>query len=80
VANPAAGGTVTGGGTYDYGTVVTVTATPAANYTSSTGRRRGGSNSASTTTTVDGDKTVTANFALDQYTLTSVANRWPVAR
>jgi len=56
---------VTGGGTYDYGTVVTVVASPATGYhfVSWTGDVVD-PNSATTTTTVTADKTVTASFAI----------------
>jgi hypothetical protein len=70
-ASPTGGGTVTGGGTYDHGTVVAVSATAAAHYhfVNWTGDVAD-ANSASTTVTVDAAKTVTANFALDQFALT----------
>jgi len=70
------GGNVTTPGegvfTYDYGTVVNLVATPDAywNFVNWTGNVAD-PNSASTNVTVDGNKTVTANFAIGQtYTLT----------
>jgi hypothetical protein len=61
------------GGTYDAGTVVTLTAEPALHhhFVEWTGDLTGSVNP--TTLTMDGDKTVTANFALDTYTLTYTA-------
>ena len=75
--SPAGGGTTTpavGGHTYDVGTVVDITATPASGYEfSSWTGDVADANSANTTVTVDGNKTVTANFTLitpTDYTLT----------
>jgi uncharacterized repeat protein (TIGR02543 family) len=70
--DPASSGTVTGAGTYNAGTVVTITANPASGYqfVNWTGAVIGSVNP--TTVTIDADKTVTANFAEilpDQYTL-----------
>ncbi len=75
-ANPAAGGTVSGGGTYVSGTVVTLTATPAAGYTFSGWSGDAGGSSASITVTMDANKTITANFqaAVTNYTLTATVN------
>jgi uncharacterized repeat protein (TIGR02543 family) len=70
-------GTVTldpAGGTYDYGTVVTLTATPATGYTFTgwSGDLSGTTNP--TTITMDANKTVTATFAaLPTFTLTPSA-------
>ena len=74
-ASPTAGGTVTGGGTYDYGTSVPVTATANPNYhfVNWTGPVAD-PNSASTTVTVTGATSVTANFALDTYTLATAVD------
>jgi hypothetical protein len=76
--DPALGGSVTldpTGGTYDYGTPVTVTAVPNTgsgyHFVEWTGSFTGSANPASVT--MDGDKSVTANFALDTYTLTYTA-------
>jgi uncharacterized repeat protein (TIGR02543 family) len=67
VSNPSAGGLVSlspAGGTYENGTVVTATATPASGYQFSgwTGDATG--NSTSTSITVDANKNITANFTL----------------
>ncbi len=62
--NKSAGGTITGGGSYEAGTEVTVVATPAAGYTFG-GWYKGStkvSDNASYTFTPDGDITLTANF------------------
>lgn len=58
-------GTVSGGGTYDDGTVVTVEATPAAGWSFSgwSGALTGSTNP--TTVTMDSDKSVTATFTED---------------
>lgn len=61
-ASPAAGGTITGAGTYPAGTVVTVTATPASGYTF-TGWSGADTSTASTiTVTMNTAKSVTGNF------------------
>ncbi len=72
-ATPAAGGTVSGAGSYNSGDVVTVKATPATGYifTGWSGDATGTSSSVSVT--MDGNKTVTANFQLIKYTLTATA-------
>jgi hypothetical protein len=72
-ASPAAGGSISGGGTYDAGSNVTLTATAAAGYTFSSW-----SGCASSTTTcvlanLSGSANVTANFT-GQYTVTTSAN------
>ena len=69
---PAAGGTVTGAGTYDAGTVVTVNALPAAGY----GLDNWSGDCSGTGTcsvTMDADKAVTAHFgkAAAGFTLTT---------
>lgn len=63
VVSPAGSGSITGGGTYNYGSTATVTATPAAGYyfTGWSGAVTGSTNPASIT--VNADKTVTATFA-----------------
>ena len=72
--NPQGGGTTTpaiGDHDYDHGTVVDLTATPAAGYefVNWTGDVAD-ANSANTTVTMNANKTVTANFQRIQYTLT----------
>jgi hypothetical protein len=74
--SPTSSGTVTlnpAGGTYASGTVVTMTANPAAHYhfVNWTGSVTG--TTSPTTVTMDANKSVTANFALDTYTLTYAA-------
>lgn len=76
-ANPTAGGTLTGAGSYYHGTICTLTATPATNY-SFVNWTEGG-NEASTSETfsfeVKGARTLVANFKLNSYDVTaSVAN------
>ncbi len=62
-ANPSAGGTVTGGGSYNSGAAATVTATPASGFTFTgwSGDLTGATNPS--TITMNGNKSVTANFA-----------------
>lgn len=60
IANYNSRGTVTGGGTYDYGTTVTVTATPNEGY-EFTGWSNGETSNI-LTFVVEGDTTLTANF------------------
>jgi len=64
-ANPLEGGEVTGSGTYDCCTYQPITATPADTwyFVNWTGEGIAEPNSAETTVHIDGDKTVTANFA-----------------
>ncbi len=77
VVNPGGGGTITpavGLHNYDSNTVVSVTATPSSGYrfVNWTGGVTN-PNSTSTTVTMNGNKTITANFAR-QYTLTMAVN------
>ena len=60
-------GTVTGGGEYDYGTVVTLTATADEHYHFVSWSDEG---AATHTVTVTGDASYTATFAIDRFTLT----------
>ena len=59
--------------TYDHGTVVQLTAHLPPATTSSTGRATRPGPTLTTSVTMDGDKTVTANFAINTYTLTYTA-------
>ena len=82
--SPAEGGTTSpslGAHAYAEGTVVDITATPAAGYEfdSWTGDVAD-ANAASTTVTMDGDKTVTANFTAIEYTLTIVSENGTVVK
>ncbi len=71
---PSAGGTVSGGGVYNSGTVATITATPAAGYSFTGWSGDAGGNNATTTVTMDANKSVTANFALITYTLSTASS------
>jgi uncharacterized repeat protein (TIGR02543 family) len=64
-AAPGAGGTVSGAGTYNAGTVATVTATAANGYTFSSWSGAASGTAASTTVTMNANKTATANFAVE---------------
>ncbi len=75
VSNPLAGGTtnpLTGTYSYEENEVVEITATPAAGYefVNWTGSSVTDDNSASTTVTLNENKTITANFVQQNYTLT----------
>ena len=65
-ANPEEGGTVAGGGTFDYGTPCTVTATALGEYTFSSWSENGVavSSNAEYTFTVTGNRDLVANFSL----------------
>ena len=71
-ANPDAGGTPTGGGTYDDGTSVEISAGTNAGYVFNnwTGCTPDNANSTTTNVTVSADTTCTANFTVEQFTLT----------
>ncbi len=71
-ANPLAGGIISGGGTFNSCSLVTVTATPNAGYTF-TNWTEGAtvvSTNANYTFTLNGNRTLVANFAINTYTLT----------
>jgi hypothetical protein len=74
---PTGGGSISlspSGGTYDSGTVVTLTASPASGYNFSNWSGSATGTSTSATVTMTGNKSVTANFAvhvLPRYTLTT---------
>ena len=75
-ANPTAGGTVTGGGSYNAGTSCTVNATAATGYTFSNWTENGTviSTNAQYTFTVNGNRTLVANFTINTYTINVSAN------
>ena len=70
-SNPTAGGTTSGGGTFNSGASVTVTATPATGYQFVNWTESGSqvSTSASYTFTVTGNRTLVANFTQITYTV-----------
>ncbi len=72
-ANPAEGGTVSGGGTYNYGTSVTITASPATGYQFINWTESGVavSTNPSYTFTATANRTLLANFSLIIYTVTT---------
>ena len=65
-------GTISGGGTYNYGTQQTITATPKEHYHFV--QWSDNNTNASRTITVNGNATYTATFAIDQHTITVQAN------
>ncbi|MBP5781977.1 MAG: C10 family peptidase, partial [Bacteroidales bacterium] len=75
-ANPTQGGTVTGGGTYDYGTSVTIVATANTGYTFINWTNNGTVVSTNPTYCfiVTEDASYVANFELNSYTITVTAN------
>lgn len=75
-ANPAAGGTVSGGGTFNSGSSVTVTATPKAGYSFTNWTESGNvvSTIASYQFTLSGNRTLVANFSQSQNTVTLSSN------
>ena len=75
-ANPALGGNVTGGGTYTQGQSCTVTATANAGYTFTNWTENGNvvSTNANYTFTVTGNRTLVANFAQQQFTITALVD------
>ena len=75
-ANPSNGGTVTGGGTYQQGQNCTVTATPATGHTFLRWTENGNevSINASYTFTVNGNRTLVAQFLAQSYTINVSAN------
>ena len=76
LASPAAGGEVTGGGSYAEGASCTVTATPAEGYTFVNWAENGTvlSTDPSYTFTVNENHTLVANFTVQSYTITLTAN------
>ncbi|ALO16756.1 Immunoglobulin A1 protease precursor [Salinivirga cyanobacteriivorans] len=78
-ATPVAGGTVTGGGTFNMGDAASITATPETgyefvNWTGDTDYIDDATAANATVTMPAGDVTLTANFAAIDYTLTLTAN------
>jgi uncharacterized repeat protein (TIGR02543 family) len=75
-ANPINGGTVTGGGTFNYGQSCTLTATPATGYTFVNWTKNGAqvSTNATYTFTVTESATYVAHFQLQSFTITATAN------
>ena len=75
-ANPTAGGTVTGAGTYNQGASCTLTATANTGYTFSNWTENGSvvSTNANYSFTVEGARTLVANFTLNSYTIAATAN------
>ena len=75
-ANPANGGTVTGGGTFNYGQSCTLTATPATGYNFVCWTKNGTQVSTNTTYTftVTESAAYVAEFELQQYTVNVTAN------
>ena len=75
-ANPAEGGTVSGGGTYTYGQNCTLTATANEGYDFVNWTENGNvvSNDAAYTFTVTGNRALVANFELQTFEITASAN------
>jgi hypothetical protein len=75
-SNPTNGGTVTGGGTYQQGQSCTVHATANTGYTFTNWTENGNvvSTNANYTFTVTGNRTLVANFTLQQYTITALVD------
>ena len=75
-ANPTAGGTVNGTGTFNLNNTCTLTATANTGYTFANWTKNGTvvSNNATYSFTVTGDAAYVANFTLNSYTVTATAN------
>lgn len=75
-ANPTAAATITGAGIYESGTSATLTATPNAGYQFVSWTENGSvvSSNATYTFTVTGNRTLVANFTLNSYNVSVVAN------
>ena len=71
--SPVAGGTITGGGTYNSGTTATVTTSPTAGYRF-TGWSGDCTGTGACTVAMNGNRSVTANFTRIRYTLTTTAS------
>lgn len=72
-SSPSGGGTTIGGGSYNYGDDVTVTANPASGYQFVNWTQGGTTVSANSSYsfTVTGNRTLTANFSLNSYTIST---------
>ena len=75
-ADPTVGGTVSGDGTYDYGTSCTLAATPNTGYDFVNWTENGSpvSTEANYTFTVTGERSLVAHFQLKTYTVAATAN------
>ena len=75
-ANPSNGGMVNGGGTYNYGSTCTLTATPATGYSFINWTENGNpvSNQPSYSFTITSGRNLVANFTLQNYIITAIAN------
>lgn len=75
-ANPSSGGSVSGGGTYNYGQTCTLLATPATGYAFLNWTENGNvvSNNATYSFTVNANRTIVAHFELQSYTISASAN------
>jgi uncharacterized repeat protein (TIGR02543 family) len=81
-ANPSAGGTPSGGGSFNYGNSVTVTANTATGYTFTNWKENGiiVSTTASYTFTISVNRILVANFTINTYTLNVTATNGSVAK
>ncbi|MCB9024243.1 MAG: T9SS type A sorting domain-containing protein [Lentimicrobiaceae bacterium] len=72
-SSPTAGGTTSGGGSYNFGAQATVTASPANGYNFVNWTENGNpvSTSASYTFTVNANRTLVANFTIQQFTVST---------
>ena len=75
-ANPSAGGTVSGAGEFNHGASCTLTATANTGYTFNNWTENGSvvSSNPNYTFTVNGARTLVANFTLNSYTIATTAN------
>ena len=75
-ANPAVGGTISGAGSYDYGTTASLTATASEGYTFTNWTKNGVSVSTNATYsfTVTQATALVANFTINSYDVTATAN------
>ena len=75
-ADPSDGGTVTGGGTYNYGQICTVTATPGTGYNFINWTENGNpvSNETPYSFTVTSDRNLVAHFTTQSYVITAIAD------